>query len=200
MIHAWSRKTTDIFLPQANRNRLLDVARETFKENVGDIYQLNTALSEKHGLPITLVYQESGFVFALKKDDLEGELPKGFLNVSAQKGRWTFSSLELVCKSLPCFEAYTLGIFQKKMNARMKDALDETLILSNTQVFVRSCTDVPNDTIRIIQELVAEILSHSGALYTASEAVGTTLLIVSMIFHSDRWPWSISFGRLPMSL
>ena len=87
-------------LSQANRNRLLDVARETFKENVGDIYQLTSALSEKHELPITLVYQESGFVFALKKDDLEGELPKGFLNVSAQKGRWIFSSMELVCKTL----------------------------------------------------------------------------------------------------
>ncbi|KAG9310368.1 muts domain V-domain-containing protein [Chiua virens] len=122
----------------ANRNRLLDVARETFRENVGDIYQLNTALSQKHELPITLVYQESRFVFALKKDDLEGELPRGFLNVSAQKGRWLFSSMEL-----------------KKTNARMKDALDETLILSD----------------KIIQELVTEILSHSGALYTASEAV-----------------------------
>lgn len=53
---------------------------------------------------MTLVYQGSGFVFALKKDDLEGELPNSFLNVSAQKGRWIFSSMELVCKPLPCSE------------------------------------------------------------------------------------------------
>ncbi|KAF8555921.1 hypothetical protein OG21DRAFT_1460258, partial [Imleria badia] len=140
-----------VYAVKANRNRLLDVARETFKENVGDIYQLTNALSEKHGLPITLVYQESGFVFALKKDELEGELPKGFLNVSAQKGRWIFSSMEL-----------------KKMNARMKDALEETLILSD----------------KIIQELVVEILSHSSALYTASEAVALVDLLWSFAHAS----------------
>jgi len=83
-------------LLQANRNRLLDVARGTFKENVGDIYQLCHALSEQFSLPLTLVYQESGFVFALKKDELEDELPKGFINVSAQRGRWLFSSIDLV--------------------------------------------------------------------------------------------------------
>ena len=81
---------------QAQRNRLLDVARETYKENIGDIYQLCTSLSEQHNLPLTPVYQETGFVFALKKSDLEGDLPKSFINVSMQKGRWLFSSLELV--------------------------------------------------------------------------------------------------------
>ena len=81
---------------QANYNRLLDVARETFKENVGDIYQLNRTLSEEHGLPLTLVYQDTGFVFALKKGDVEGELPGGFINATQKKGRWIFSSLELV--------------------------------------------------------------------------------------------------------
>jgi DNA mismatch repair protein MSH4 len=75
---------------------LLDVARETYKENVGDIYQLNRTLSEEHGLPFTLVYQETGFVFALPKSALEGELPKGFVNVTMKKGRWVFSSMELV--------------------------------------------------------------------------------------------------------
>jgi DNA mismatch repair protein MSH4 len=60
-------------LLQANRNRLLDVARGTFEENVGDIYQLCHALSERFSLPLTFVYQESGFVFALKKDELEDE-------------------------------------------------------------------------------------------------------------------------------
>jgi len=82
---------------QANCNRLLDVARETYKENVGDIYQLNRILSEEHSLPFTLVYQDTGFVFALRKTDLEGELPKGFVNVVLKKGRWMFSSMELVC-------------------------------------------------------------------------------------------------------
>jgi DNA mismatch repair protein MSH4 len=67
---------------------------------VGDIYNLNRTLSHTHNLPLSLVYQENGgFVFALKKSELEdagGELPKGFVNVTSQKGRWLFSSLELV--------------------------------------------------------------------------------------------------------
>lgn len=38
-------------------------------------------------------------MFALKKSELEeggGELPRGFVNVTMQKGRWLFSSLDLV--------------------------------------------------------------------------------------------------------
>ncbi|KAJ7607391.1 muts domain V-domain-containing protein [Roridomyces roridus] len=128
-----------VYAVKANCNRLLDVARETYKENVGDIFQLNRTLTDTHGLPLALVYQETGFVFALRKDELEGnELPRGFVNPSLKKGKWTFSSMEL-----------------KKMNARMKDALDETLILSE----------------KIIQDLVADILGDVGALYKASEAV-----------------------------
>ncbi|KAG1809868.1 muts domain V-domain-containing protein [Suillus plorans] len=135
-----------VYAVKANRNRLLDVARETFKENVADIYQLNHALSERHSLPLTLVYQESGFVFALKKDELEDELPKGFINVSAQRGRWLFSSIDL-----------------KKMNARMKDSLEETLVLSD----------------KIVQDVVGQIIAFSGVLYSASEAVATIDLLWS---------------------
>ncbi|KAG5643810.1 hypothetical protein DXG03_009585 [Asterophora parasitica] len=127
-----------VYAVKANCNRLLDVARETYKENVGDIFQLNRTLSEEHELPLSLVYQDTGFVFTLKKNELEGELPKGFINVSMRKGKWVFSSMDL-----------------KKINARMKDALDETLVLSE----------------KIISDLVAEILVDVGALYKASEAV-----------------------------
>jgi DNA mismatch repair protein MSH4 len=82
---------------KANCNKLLDVARETYKENLGDIYQLNRTLSEEHGLPFTLIRQNTGFVFGLKKNELDGELPKGFVNVKLQKGRWIFSCMDLVC-------------------------------------------------------------------------------------------------------
>lgn len=118
---------------QANCNRLLDVARETYKENVGDIYQLNRNISESHSLPISLQYQDTGFVFTLKKTDLEGELPKGFVNISLKKGKWVFSSMELVNFIYGLFRKRLINILsplKKKMNARMKDALDETLILS----------------------------------------------------------------------
>lgn len=82
---------------QANFNPLLDVARETYKENIGDIHALHSSLAEKHGLPIQLVYQESGFLFSIRKGDLiEGKLPWGFTNLSMRRGRWLFTSMELV--------------------------------------------------------------------------------------------------------
>ncbi|KAL1664819.1 DNA mismatch repair protein MutS [Schizophyllum commune] len=86
-----------VYAVKANCNRLLDVARETYRENIGDIFHLNRTLSDAHTLPLALVYQEStGFVFTMKKDDLEGELPRGFLNVGLKKGKWVFTSMELV--------------------------------------------------------------------------------------------------------
>lgn len=88
---------------QVNHNCLLDVARETYKENVADIFQLNRSLSESHSLPLQLVHQEQGFVFTLRKTDLEeagmAELPKGFVNVTERKGKWFFESIDLVSAS-----------------------------------------------------------------------------------------------------
>ncbi|PAV21710.1 hypothetical protein PNOK_0166700 [Pyrrhoderma noxium] len=131
-----------VYAVKVNQNRLLDVARSTFKENVADIHSLSRELSQQYELPLQLVYQEHGFVFSLRKSDLEEagmtELPKGFINASSRKGKWFFECLDL-----------------KKRNARMKDSLDETLMLSD----------------RIIQELVAEVIVDVGALYKASESI-----------------------------
>ena len=99
-IHACSVSLAETCNPKANFNRLLDVARETFKENVADIYQLGRELSEAHGLPLTLVYRDSGFVFQLKKSEAEDELPAEFINVTQKKGRVVFSTLDLVRLSL----------------------------------------------------------------------------------------------------
>jgi DNA mismatch repair protein MSH4 len=93
-----------VYAVKVNKNCLLDVARETFKENVADIFQLSRTLSEEHSLPLQLLYQEHGFVFTLRKTDLDEsgltELPKGFVNVQAKKGKWFFESIDLVSSSL----------------------------------------------------------------------------------------------------
>lgn len=56
----------------------------------------------------------------------------------------------------------------------MKDALDETVMLSDKYVSqinvlhsIRTCLNV----IRIVQDLVSEVILEIGALYNASEAV-----------------------------
>ncbi|KAF8266638.1 muts domain V-domain-containing protein [Lactarius quietus] len=94
-----------VYAVKANFNPLLDVARGTYKENVGDIHALHESIQEKNELPIQLVYQESGFLFSVKKADLD------------EGGKWLFTSMEL-----------------KKRNARMKDSLEEALILSHSTI------------------------------------------------------------------
>ena len=98
--HACNAPLAETCNPEANFNRLLDVARETFIENIADIYQLGRELSEAHGLPLALVYHDVGFVFQLKKIEVEDELPTEFINVTQKKGRVVFSTLDLVSPSL----------------------------------------------------------------------------------------------------
>ena len=130
--------------PEANFNRLLDVARETYKENVADIYELGRELSEAHGLPLALVHQDSGFIFQLKTSQVDGELPAEFINVTQKKGRIVFSTLDLVRLSF-AIEDFFLSqcsplflAIKKKRNARMKDALDEAMSLSD-RLFLPRC-------------------------------------------------------------
>ncbi|TCD71448.1 MutS protein msh4 [Steccherinum ochraceum] len=130
--------TTRVYAVKANFNHLLDIARETYKENISDIFSLNQELSHEFDLPLSLQYQETGFIFQLKKTDLEGELPRGFIDVTVKKGKYMFSSLEL-----------------KKRNARLKEALEETLLLSD----------------KIIQDVVSDVIEDIHVLYKASEAV-----------------------------
>ncbi|EGN92714.1 hypothetical protein SERLA73DRAFT_172695 [Serpula lacrymans var. lacrymans S7.3] len=162
-----------VYAIKANRNHLLDVARETYKENVGDIYQLNTSLSEEYGLPLTLVYQESGFVFALKKDELEGELPQEFINVSERKGRKLFSIMRL-----------------KQMNARMQAALNETLNLSD-KIIQELVTEVLGDAGALYK--ASEAIALVDLLWSFAHAS-----IVRNYGKHCYWPRAIKAGRHPI--
>lgn len=81
---------------------MLDVARETYKENVGDIHSLLSSLKSDCSLPLNLLFKErgGGFWLSLSEGDVdEGEFStgrRGWLNVEKRKGRWTFTTLELV--------------------------------------------------------------------------------------------------------
>lgn len=87
-----------VFAVKANYNRMLDVARETYKENVSDIHELCNSLGSEHNLPFSLTYVErgGGFWLTVPKDDVEDDLPRGFLNVSSKGAKYMFTSLELV--------------------------------------------------------------------------------------------------------
>lgn len=92
-----------VYAVKANYNRMLDVARETYKENVSDIHELAQTLSSEHDLPLSITYVErgGGFWFNVPKNEVGGEggggeLPRGFLNVSSKGAKFVFTSLELV--------------------------------------------------------------------------------------------------------
>ena len=138
-------------------------------------------------------------MFALKKTDLEGGLPTGFINVSVQKGRWVFSSLELVRIMAKVCCPPIVKSQQKKMNARMKDALDETLILSHKQVIsLMKSVHYSSVMFRIIQDIVAQVVHDIGALYKASEAVRFLRFSMDNARHTHvRLHLLICFGHLP---
>ncbi|KAF8717258.1 MutS family domain IV, partial [Rhizoctonia solani] len=135
--------TKKVYAVRANYNRLLDVARETYRENVTDIIELQEELSKEHDLPISMQWQDSGFVFVLKKGDVPPgtkSLPRPFINASMKKnGKWLFSHLEL-----------------KKRNARLRDSLDEALLLSD----------------QIVKALVERILEDIGFTGTLAIKAG----------------------------
>ena len=80
-----SARTSRVFAIRAEKKKLLDVARETFKENIADVDELLKELQEKY--PdildnVDLQYSPSnGFTFALPENALEEkglDLPRMF--------------------------------------------------------------------------------------------------------------------------
>ena len=64
---------------------------------MGDIYELCRELSNEHDLPLQLCYSDAArHFFTLKKADVDGQLPKGFINVTTKGDKWCFSTVELV--------------------------------------------------------------------------------------------------------
>lgn len=162
-----------VYAVNVDFNRMLDVARETYKENVDDILELNAQLSQEYSIPLSLEYQErgGGFWFTVVKDHLEGELPRGFLNVTTKGAKWCFTSMEL-----------------KKRNARMKDALEEALLLSD----------------KVVKEILEKVVENIGVFYKASEAIATLDMLWSFahvsILHSYGEVQSMSAFHMSLTM
>ncbi|KAK0551642.1 MutS protein msh4 [Tilletia horrida] len=142
-------RTARLYAVKSHRNALLDVARETYKENIKDIYDLSSELSETHNLPLTLKFATTGFVFELRKDQVQSQrdLPRVFVNVVKGRSKsLTMSTLEL-----------------KKRNQRMLDSMNEVLLLSD----------------QTVEELRQEITERVGSLFKASEAIAILDMLAS---------------------
>lgn len=87
------------------------------------------------------------------------------------------------------------------MNARMKDALDETLILSDKyglRGFLRSTRTHPCLPQRVVQGLVDVIVGDIGALYKASEAVCFHFVLTDPLTNGPRSLFWTCSGPSPM--
>jgi DNA mismatch repair protein MSH4 len=78
-------------------NGLLDVARQTYKETMSDIYAMSKLYEENHALPIKLQYaRKEGFYLTLPIDYASKvTLPDVFVNAHKKRKQLCFSTLDL---------------------------------------------------------------------------------------------------------
>ncbi|GAA5871540.1 hypothetical protein JCM8547_001367 [Rhodosporidiobolus lusitaniae] len=142
-------KQARLFAIRAERKRLLDVARETYRENVSDAHDLADALRVQQNdacetlETLSLVPTgNSGFVLQVTKDEWEEKGGargwKGFVNVSKKGKKIEMSTLDL-----------------KKRNARILESEQEILLMSD----------------EILDEMFDAIRGNIACLYRSAEAL-----------------------------
>ncbi|GAA5967803.1 hypothetical protein JCM11641_005769 [Rhodosporidiobolus odoratus] len=133
-----------LFAIKAERKRLLDVARETYRENLNDAYELLDVLKEKHGIETLQLVQTaaSGFVLQCTAEEWEEKKEEGvaraFINITKKNKKMEMSTLDL-----------------KKRNARILESEQEILLMSD----------------EILDEMFDEIRGSIACLYRCSEAL-----------------------------
>lgn len=107
---ALSARTSRVFAIKAERKRLLDVARETYKENINDVDELLKDLQLKYPDQlddIELAYSSSGgFTFLINEAILEekgGELPRIFSKLVCQAELGLSSFFKMLSLSFTAF-------------------------------------------------------------------------------------------------
>ncbi|KAF9115307.1 hypothetical protein BGX27_008309 [Mortierella sp. AM989] len=104
------------FAVKAGCNGLLDVARQTYKETINDIFEAVNRYAEEYDLSLKVQFNTTmGYYLSASIDQLEGgELPLIFINAVKKSKSLTFTTLELV-----------------KKNAKINDSLTEVYLMSD---------------------------------------------------------------------
>ncbi|KAF9203814.1 MutS protein msh4 [Haplosporangium sp. Z 27] len=104
------------FALKAGCNGLLDVARQTYKETINDIFEVVNQYVEEFNISLKVQFNSTmGYYLSTNLDQLEGsELPLIFVNVVKKGKILTFTTLELV-----------------KKNAKIHDSLTEVYLMSD---------------------------------------------------------------------
>ncbi|SPO41792.1 related to meiosis-specific MutS homolog [Pseudozyma flocculosa] len=142
----------------AERSPLLDVARETYRENMNDITELSEKYRQEYNLPLSIKMFAEGFCLETRLDSSRiRHLPSIFTNVVKGKTGRTVTML-------------TLDL--KKLNARLMDSLNEVYLMSE----------------RAIEELRIEIVSNVAGLYKASHNYQRPEITGTLALQSARHP------------
>ncbi|GAA5868078.1 hypothetical protein JCM3774_001010 [Rhodotorula dairenensis] len=135
-----------LFAIRAERKRLLDVARETYRENMTDIHDLCDRVRDRFRLESVDLRQCEGlkgsaFVLRLNKDEWDekkGEMGRTAVNVSVKKNKVEFQTLDLM-----------------KLNSRLAASEEEILIMSED----------------VLEEILDAIKDKIACLYKSAEAI-----------------------------
>ncbi|KAG0299101.1 MutS protein msh4, partial [Dissophora globulifera] len=104
------------FAVKAGCNGLLDVARQTYKETINDIFEVVNRYVEDYNIHLKVQFNTAmGYYLSTGVDQLAGsELPLIFINIVKKNKTLTFTTLELV-----------------KKNAKINDSLTEVYLMSD---------------------------------------------------------------------
>ncbi|KAF9983341.1 MutS protein msh4 [Modicella reniformis] len=104
------------FAVKAGCNGLLDVARQTYKETINDIFEVVNRYVDEYNVHLKVQFSVTmGYYLSTTVDQLEGgELPLIFINVIKKNKKLTFTTLELM-----------------KKNAKINDSLTEVYLMSD---------------------------------------------------------------------
>ncbi|SPO31807.1 related to meiosis-specific MutS homolog [Ustilago trichophora] len=149
-------RNAQMYAVRAERSPLLDVARETYNENIEScpLQRLNFNTGDS-GLNLSLKMIANGFLFQTRLDRSQmNRIPPHFTNVTRAK------SGQLVTM---------MTVALKKLNARLADSMNEVCTMSEV----------------IIEALIEEILVQVGPLYKVSEALSLLDMIISFARVSE---------------
>lgn len=85
-----------LFAVKAGFAPLLDVARQTYQENLQDIYDLELEVNGKYGLSCQVESVGGTFQFSIPSGQPENLLPSEFIGTEKAKHKIRFTSQELV--------------------------------------------------------------------------------------------------------
>ncbi|GAA5988834.1 hypothetical protein JCM5350_000392 [Sporobolomyces pararoseus] len=171
-------KASRLFAIKSEKKKFLDVARETYRENVNDVNEFRDGLKSELDLDISLVNTDKGeFLLECSKEDWAEkgrEVYSLFTNITMKGKTVRFSSLELA-----------------KRNARISESILEILLLSDG----------------ILDEIFEDIRENVACLYRCSEAVALLDMLASFADISSQQEYvrpelteilAIKSGRNPL--